>query len=134
MRKIIQNHLFIILGWLCIALGMLGIILPLLPTTPFMILALVLFSKSSPRFHQMLLNNAKVGPVLREWEEKKVLSRKIKYRATFLIIISFSITLVIYSDNLHIQLYLLGLALILLFLIWRIKEESQIENKSFEES
>lgn len=130
MRKIIQNHLLITFGWVCIALGILGVILPILPTTPFLIAALVFFSKSSPRFHQMLLNNALFGPALKEWEEKKVLSRQIKYKASFLIVISFSISIAIYSNDIHIQLYLFGLALVLLFLIWRIKEKPQLENKS----
>ncbi|MDH5600481.1 MAG: YbaN family protein [Gammaproteobacteria bacterium] len=134
MRKILQNHLLIIFGWISIALGMLGVILPILPTTPFMIAALIFFSKSSPRFHQMLLNNAVFGPALKEWEEKKVVSRQVKYKATFLIIISFSISLAIYYNNIHVQLYLIALALVLLFMIWRIKEEPQLQNKSVNKS
>lgn len=134
MRKIIQNHLLIIFGWICIVLGLMGIILPILPTTPFMIAALVFFSKSSPRFHQMLLNNAVFGSVLKEWEEKKILSRQIKFKATLLIVISFSISIVIYYNNIHIQLYLIALALVLLFLIWRIKEETQLQNKPINKS
>jgi uncharacterized membrane protein YbaN (DUF454 family) len=130
MRKILQNHLLIFFGWICIALGAIGAVLPLLPTTPFLILALVFFSKSSPRFHHMLLNNATVGPVLKDWEEKKVLSRQIKYKATFLIAISFSISVAIYYNDIHVQLYLIALALVLLFLIWRIKEEPQTESKT----
>lgn len=134
MRKIIQNHLLIIFGWICIVLGLMGIILPILPTTPFMIAALVFFSKSSPRFHQMLLNNAVFGSVLKEWEEKKILSRQIKFKATLLIVVSFSISIVIYYNNIHIQLYLIALALVLLFLIWRIKEETQLQNKPINKS
>lgn len=122
MRKILQNHLLIIFGWLCIILAILGVILPVLPTTPFLIAALVFFSKSSPRFHQMLLNNKSFGPILKQWEERKTLSRKTKYKASLLIIISFSITIAIFNNNLQYQLLLVTMAIILLFLIWRIKE------------
>ncbi len=123
MRKILQKHLFIILGWFFIGLAGLGVILPILPTTPFLILALALFSKSSPRFHQMLLNSPRFGPVLKEWEEKKTLSRHTKYKAFFLIIIAFSVSVAIVNDRIQLQLLLVGIAVILMFFIWRIKEE-----------
>lgn len=124
MRKKLQNHLLIILGWLCMILAVIGAILPILPTTPFLIVALAFFSKSSPRFHQMLLNNGWFGPSLKQWEDKKTLSRKTKYRASFLIVVSFSISLVFVDTNTQLQLLLVGMALVLLFFIWRIKEES----------
>ena len=123
MRNILQNHLLIILGWLFIALGLVGAVLPVLPTTPFLILALVLFSKSSPRFHHMLLNNVWFGPTLKQWEDKKTMSRQTKYRASFLIIITFSISLAFFYDEILLQLLLVGIAIVLLFFIWRIKEE-----------
>lgn len=125
MRKIIQKHLLIIFGWLCIILALLGVILPLLPTTPFLIAALVFFSKSSPRFHQMLLNNKKFGPVLRQWEETRTMSRQTKYRASILIILSFSITLAVFHDNQQYQLLLATMACVLLFFVWRVREDGE---------
>lgn len=123
MRKVLQNHLLVIFGWLFIALGLIGVILPVLPTTPFLIVALALFSKSSPRFHQMLLNNAWFGPTLKQWEDKKTLSRQTKYKASVLIIITFSISAVIIDTKIQFQLLLVCLAIVLLCFIWRIKEE-----------
>jgi uncharacterized membrane protein YbaN (DUF454 family) len=110
------------LGWFFTLLGMIGVILPILPTTPFLIVALVLFSKSSPRFHQMLLNNAWFGPNLQQWENEKTLSRKTKYKAVFLIVLTFAISVAILNDHLRLQLLLVGIAIILLAFIWRIKE------------
>ncbi len=124
MKRFLQNHLFVILGWLFVVLGCIGVILPILPTTPFLIVALACFSKSSPRFHQMLLNNRWFGQVLQEWEEKKTVSRQVKYKACVLIIIVFSISIAILAGKIELQLSLAGLALILLFFIWRLKEES----------
>ena len=123
LKKKIRNNLLVILGWFFIVLGAIGAMLPILPTTPFLIAALALFAKSSPRFHQMLLNNARFGPVLKQWEDKKTLSRKTKHKAIFLIIITFTISVAILNDKIQLQLLLVGIAIVLLFFIWRIKEQ-----------
>ncbi|MDM8540257.1 YbaN family protein [Desulfococcaceae bacterium HSG9] len=130
MKKFLQNNLLIILGWFFVILGAIGVILPILPTTPFLIVALAFFSKSSPRFHQMLLNNVWFGPTLKQWEDKKTLSRKIKYKAFLLIIITFSISVAILDSKIQLQLLLVGIAIILLFFIWRIKEDPLVIKRS----
>jgi len=116
MKKYLQNNLLIVLGWFFVVLGMIGILLPILPTTPFLIVALALFSKSSPKFRHMLLNNAWFGPILKQWEDSKTLSRKTKYKAFVLIIIVFAISISIFHNNIPLQLGLIGIAIILLFL------------------
>ncbi len=125
MKAFLQNHLLVILGWFFTLLGVIGVILPILPTTPFLIVALVFFSKSSPRFHQMLLNNAWFGPTLKQWEDKKTLSRKTKYKAILLIIVTFSISVALLDNKIHLQLLLVGIAIVLLIFIWRIKEHTR---------
>ncbi|MDQ6976954.1 MAG: YbaN family protein, partial [Ghiorsea sp.] len=118
-----------------VLLGLIGVALPILPTTPFMILATALFAKSSPRFHHMLLNNKYIGDVLKDWEERHVVRRSIKKRATMLIFITFSISIAILHEQVGLQLMLVAIALILLFLLWRIKEdvEPQRTQSSVEE-
>ncbi|MDJ0803932.1 MAG: YbaN family protein [Desulfobacterales bacterium] len=125
MKKFLQKNIFVILGWFFTLLGIIGVILPLLPTTPFLIVALVFFSKSSPRFHQMLLNNAWVGPTLKQWEATKTLSRKTKYKAIVLIVITFSVSIAIFHTDLLVQLLLVFLCIVLLIIIWRINERAE---------
>ncbi len=125
MRKIVQQHLLIALGWFFVLLGIIGILLPLIPGTPFLILALAIFSKNSPRFHQMLLHNRWVGPGLRQWEAEKTISRQTKYKVTLLIVFGFSISITILYERFGLQLMLVAIALILLFFIWRIKERTR---------
>jgi uncharacterized membrane protein YbaN (DUF454 family) len=122
MHKIIFNHLLIALGWFFVVLGIIGAFLPLLPTTPFLIVALALFSKSSPRFHQMLLDNKWFGAGLRQWEESKTISRQTKKKTTLLITITFLISILILHGRIELQLFLVTTASILLLFIWRIKE------------
>lgn len=63
-----------LLGWVFFALGAVGVVVPGLPTTPFMLLALWAFSRSSQRFHDWLYNHRLFGPPLQKWEEHKVIS------------------------------------------------------------
>jgi uncharacterized membrane protein YbaN (DUF454 family) len=122
MKKFLHTHLLIILGWFFLALGAIGAVLPILPTTPFLIVALALFSRSSPRFHQMLLNNNWFGPTLRQWEQSRTLSRTTKYKVYALIIAVFSLSIAIFHDKIYHQLMLAALGAILIAIIWRIKE------------
>lgn len=82
--------LYLSLGVLFTLLGMIGLALPLMPTTPFLIVAAFCFSKSSPRLHQWLLDLKAVGPALRDWEEGGVIRTKPKIFATIMIIVMVS--------------------------------------------
>lgn len=118
-----KNHLYIFLGWLAVALGVVGILIPILPTTPFLVLALALFAKSSPKFHQIILNNRWVGDILKQWENSKTVSRRIKYRASLLVVVSFSISTTLLQGQLLLQLMLVSIAILCLFFIWQLKEQ-----------
>lgn len=122
MRTQVKHYLLICLGWLFVILGAIGAVLPLLPTTPFLILALACFAESSPRFHRMLLNNKWFGPPLAQWEHSHTVRKKVKFKAMGLIIATFSISILILSGRTGLQLMLVCFCLILLWFVWQLKE------------
>ena len=122
MRTQVKHYLLIFLGWLFVILGAIGAVLPLLPTTPFLILALACFAESSPRFHKMLLNNKWFGPPLAQWENSHTVRKKVKFKAMGLIIATFGISILILSGRTGLQLMLVCICLILLWFVWRLKE------------
>ena len=75
------RHLSLGLGWLAVGLGLIGVVLPVLPTVPFMILAAFLFTKGSPRARAWLVDHAHFGPHIRRWEETGGISRRGKLLA-----------------------------------------------------
>lgn len=121
----IKHTLLIFIGWSFVILAAIGTVLPLLPTTIFLIIALACFSKSSPRFHRMLLENKWFGPPLAQWEKSKNINRKTKYKAMLLIIATFAISTFLLADSISLQLMLICLCLILLRFIWQLKEPEQ---------
>ena len=76
------RHLpWLALGWTCVALGFAGVVLPILPTTPFLILAAFAFSKSSPRLRQWLVDHQIFGGPIRDWEDKGAIRPRYKVMA-----------------------------------------------------
>jgi len=80
--------LYLGLGVTCTALGFIGAFLPVLPTTPFLLVALWAFSKSSPRLQQWLYHHHRYGTTLQEWFEHGVISVRVKIIATTAICLS----------------------------------------------
>ncbi len=118
MTKLINRYLLLALGWLSLLLGLLGIVLPLLPTTPFVLLAALLFSKSSPALHQKLLAHRLMGPIIRDWEEKGVIKPRTKWVSTITMIGLVSYPLIFKVQSTIVQsIVILIMACVLVF-IW----------------
>lgn len=76
-----MRPLWFALGSVSLGLGIVGIFLPLLPTTPFVLLAAFFFSRSSPAVHDWLLAHKTFGPAIRDWRENRAISRRGKTAA-----------------------------------------------------
>ena len=106
-------------GIFCVALAILGAILPILPTTVFLIMATACFAKSSPRMQRKLLNNKTFGPLIHDWQQHRSIPRKAKRIALLTIVLS-----VVWSAYLLQNIMLTVLVVILVIgpviFLWRL--------------
>ena len=123
-----KRIILISLGWLCVSLGFIGIFVPGIPTTIFLIIALWAFAKSSKKLHYWLLHHKRFGPILNNWQKHKVVPR----RAKILMVVLMSLAVVLFYYSLQ-NLYLtIGLIIILVSVaIYVISLPSKIPENSY---
>lgn len=78
------------MGGLALILGVLGIFLPLLPTTPFLLLASACFLRSNEKFHYWIHHHPHLGPIIDNWNEHRAVSAAMKKRGYILLLVSFA--------------------------------------------
>lgn len=116
-RRIIVMTL---LGWLCTVVGFIGVFVPLLPSTPFFLLAVYCFDKSSPRFSDWLRTNRFSGPTLVDWEKNRVIRPRAKILATVFISASGGYLIFATGRPLFIKVLVVGISVgVLAFLLSR---------------
>lgn len=89
-RQTFINLLLKALGFMFVGLGLAGVFLPLLPTTPFLLLAAGCFARSSPAFHNWLLTHRLLGPYIRDWERDRSIPLTAKVTAVSMMAASLS--------------------------------------------
>ena len=82
-------------GATALVLAFIGLLLPVMPTVPFLLLAAICFARSSTRAHKWLLEHDQFGPAIRDWQERGAISRRSKWAATLsmlaAVLISFAV-------------------------------------------
>jgi uncharacterized membrane protein YbaN (DUF454 family) len=101
--------LYLCLGITTTILAVIGMVLPILPTTPFLLLSAYFFSKSSERLHTWLLQHKIFGPIITDWENYGVVRVKAKIISTIMIVGLFSYTLIFVQVEMWIK-YLVALS------------------------
>lgn len=85
--------IWVILGLLSVGLGVIGIVVPLLPTVPFVLLAAFCFARSSERLHNWLLTHPRFGPVIEDWNRNGAISPRVKLISSASLLLVFGISL-----------------------------------------
>ncbi len=91
--EVAVRTLWLTLGLLFLALGILGVVLPVLPTTPFLLVSAAAFARSSPRLHGWLVNHPTFGPPIRNWEDNGAISLGAKRLAIGTMAVAFGLSL-----------------------------------------
>ena len=86
------RQLYLVSGLTCVALGIVGAVLPIMPTVPFLLLATFCFARSNPAWEQRLLAHPTYGPPLRQWREHRAISRRAKVSAIIAMAIGTAVT------------------------------------------
>jgi len=115
-----RKQLYIALGVLNVALGTAGILLPILPTTPFLLLAAFFFARSSDRLHSWLLRHKYLGPYIHAFRNRTGLTRtqKVRMGASFTVLLGISVYFAPLSE---VKLLIIGVWLFWMALLARLK-------------
>ena len=105
-----RQWLFFILGWLFLSLGVIGLFLPLLPTTPFLLLAAASFTRSSDRFYNWLINHPVLGTYIRNYREYHAITLQAKVVSLAALWLVIGTTALFVVDQLWLRLLLAVIA------------------------
>jgi len=111
---------FLVLGTLFVALGIAGAVLPVLPTTPFMLLAAACYARASARFYNWLLNHPAFGPTILEWRRHRAIRWRVKLTAIALMSTTLAISIVFFVPRPELQAGLAVLGVLLAVWMYRI--------------
>lgn len=95
MRRATIRLFWLFGGLLSLATGIVGIVVPLLPTTPFVLLAAYCFARSSPRLHGWLADHPRFGPAIRDWDRNGAIHPRAKRLAVGMMAATFALSLIL---------------------------------------
>ncbi|WOH37087.1 YbaN family protein [Thalassotalea fonticola] len=116
-----KRFLYLAVGFGFVVLAIIGIALPVLPTTPFLLVAAACFAKSSKRCHKWLINNKLFGPIIHNWQKNRCIPKRAKSVAVFSILIFGGFSVLIAVPNIYGKLATLTLLAIGLSVVLNIK-------------
>lgn len=107
------------LGGISVGLGAAGVVLPLVPTTPFMLLAAYCFARSSPRLENWLINHPRFGPAITDWRAHRAISRRAKMLAVVAIGLTFALSVALGLPGRVLAIQAAVLSAVSLFILTR---------------
>ncbi|MBO9395345.1 YbaN family protein [Shimia sp. R9_2] len=111
-----MRAIWLICGLMCVAFALVGVVLPLLPTVPFLLLAAFCFARSSERLHNWLLSHKLFGPMIDDWHRNGAIRPSAKRAATLSIMLVFAISLALGVKTTVLIIQAVVLSAVLFFL------------------
>ncbi len=121
----LKRALLFFVGTLCVILGVIGILFPVLPTTPFLLLAAICYARSSERFYHWLMNNRWCGKYIRNYREGRGIPVKQKIFTLVLLWLTIAFTTVLVVSQWWVRVILLGIAVGVTIHLMKIKTYAQ---------
>ena len=115
-----KKLLLITAGTICVGLGIIGLVLPVVPTSPFLLLAAACYARSSKRFYNRLLANPIFGPPIRQWREDRSIPARAKWLAIAMILLTFSVTVIFILEDAPARLIMSLIGLLVIVFLYRI--------------
>ncbi len=115
----VWRAVLLVVGTASLVLGVIGIVLPVLPTTPFLLVTAACYARASTRLYSWLLGQRSLGPIVVEWRRSRSLPPGVKSRALIVVAITFTVS-VILVDALLVRLVLVATGVILAAFLYRI--------------
>lgn len=111
-QPVMIRYLMIGLGTICLALGAIGVVVPGLPTTPFLLLAAAFYVRSSERLYSWLLNHKLFGKIVRDFRETRSISIRTKLISTGTMWAMIVLSICLFIENLAVEITILTLGVI----------------------
>jgi len=105
------------LAAVCLVLALVGLVLPVMPTVPFLVVAAWAAARSSPRLHRWLLEHPRFGPSLRDWNEAGIVPRRAKWFCTVMMAGS-AVSMPVFIPSRWLALVVLAIACMAAILVW----------------
>ncbi|MEM6780816.1 MAG: YbaN family protein [Pseudomonadota bacterium] len=114
-----MRGMYLVLGFLSLGLGIIGVVLPLLPTTPFLLVTAFCFARSSEKFHNWLLSHPYFGKIIKDWRDHGAISKKSKISAMLVIILTILLSVVLRASKPILITQVIVLSMSTLFILTR---------------
>lgn len=115
-----KRLLYIIAGTVFVVLGIIGLFLPVVPTSPFLLVAAACYAKSSDTLYNRLLSNPMFGQIIREWRESGTLPKRAKWASILLIAVSFSVSIALFLTEITSRIIMGLIGLVVIVVLFRI--------------
>jgi uncharacterized membrane protein YbaN (DUF454 family) len=119
----------ICVGCICVAAGVVGLFLPLMPTVPLLLLAAFCFARSSERFHIWLLEHNHLGPLIRDYLAGSGIPDRARWTAIGMIAVSFSASIFFFANRVWLRLLLVAIAVAITIYLLRLPSAGSNVNR-----